>query len=79
MPVQGAPLMASNRRPPFPSVVVPLKGPGGHQEGTFETVGGSRPYLWVGNDDGCFVAVSDLRTLRKMKAVLDGIVEARSR
>ena len=44
---------------------------------TFESIDGT--YVWIGDSSGCFVAITDLRTLRKMKAVLDEVVECRSR
>lgn len=49
------------------------------EQSTFESSGGSVPYLWIGDSTGCFTAVTDLRTLRKMKVVLDAIIDKRDR
>lgn len=49
------------------------------EQPTFESIGSSVPYLWIGDSEGCFTAITDLRTLRKMKAVLDAIIEKRER
>lgn len=60
---------------------VRMKGGGrGGYDAEFSTPGGSVPYLWIGDgDNGCYRYVNDLHTLRKMKALLDSIIEKRER